>query len=56
MEERHFILELTLPEDLARLVMARVSEGGYADPSAYIQALILADLNGAPPPFRETVP
>lgn len=50
MEERRFILELTLPEDLARFVMARVREGGYADPSAYIQALILADLDGEPLP------
>jgi Arc/MetJ-type ribon-helix-helix transcriptional regulator len=42
--EEVYILELTLPENLARFVMEQVREGGYPSPSEYIQALILADL------------
>jgi Arc/MetJ-type ribon-helix-helix transcriptional regulator len=43
--ENVYILELTLPEDLARFVMDQVREGGYADPSEYIKELILAHKN-----------
>jgi Arc/MetJ-type ribon-helix-helix transcriptional regulator len=37
-------MEITLSEDLARFVMERVQEEGYANPSEYVCALIRADL------------
>lgn len=43
MEEKEFIMELTLPEDLALFVMERAKEEGYADPGGYVLALIMAD-------------
>lgn len=40
--ENVYILELTLPEDLAKFVMEQVRDGSYANPSEYIKELILA--------------
>lgn len=44
MEDNYSIIEVTLPEDLARFVTERVKEGGYANESEYICALIEEDL------------
>lgn len=44
MEENYSTLEVTLSEYLARFVMERVKEGGYANESEYICALIEEDL------------
>jgi Arc/MetJ-type ribon-helix-helix transcriptional regulator len=44
MEEHYSVIEITLSEDLARFVMERVREEGYANPSEYVCALIRADL------------
>ena len=45
MVEKFFILELTVPEDLAKFVMEQVKEGGFPSPSEYVCALILTHKN-----------
>lgn len=44
MEEQYSLLEITLPEDLARVATEAAKERGCADLAEYILALILEDL------------